>query len=248
MIDNLKQDLQSLTFSGNVAMLPKEQLKDYPTLKKVLIKACGKYKNNSFTFPYPAKIIVQKLIKGETIDFKKEFQFFVTPKDLANYMANQILWYKEEMDILEPSAGHGALIDEILKVKPENVKVNIHAVELSNLNYEILVDKYGSSINIYNCDFLEFNPSMEFDVILANPPFSKNQDIDHIKKMYSLLKENGRLISVTSKSWSFGSQKKQIAFKNWLEEDIASTWFSLDRGTFKSSGTNVEGILLTIDK
>lgn len=76
---------------------------------------------------------------------------------------------------------------------------------------------------------------------------NKNQDIDHIKKMYSLLAKDGQLITIASSSWTFGSQKKQVEFKRWLEEDVAANWVDLEGGEFKSSGTNVKGTLITIN-
>lgn len=249
MKETLKNDLMLLECDGNTAKLPKTQLNDYATLKTTLIKACGKYKRNAFEFPYPAKPVISALISGKVIDFKKEFQFFATPKELAESMANQILWDKSHFDILEPSAGHGALIDAVLN-QNEAVSKRFDVIELSELNEAVLRDKYrsnGMQVMITQGDFLSIDFAKKYDLIIANPPFSKNQDIDHIRKMYSLLKDGGQLITIASKSWTFGSQKKQVDFKGWLE-DIGADWFDLEQGSFKSSGTNVSGVLITVMK
>ena len=163
-------------------------------------------------------------------------------------MTYEIIWDKKEIDMLEPSAGHGVFIDTILK-RCLPVKKNVDAVELSELNFSVLQDKYKDveNVNLIHGDFLEFHPGKKYDLIIANPPFSKNQDIDHVRKMYSLLKEGGQLITISSTSWTFGSQKKQVEFKNWLENDVVGDWIDLDRGSFKSSGTNVPGVLITIN-
>lgn len=71
MKESLKEDLRALTCVENVATLPIEPLNNYAELKKVLTKACGKYKRNTFVFPYPAKNVVSALASGKNIDFKK---------------------------------------------------------------------------------------------------------------------------------------------------------------------------------
>lgn len=241
MKDTLIQDLKALTTEGNTAFLPKEPLNNYPELKTMLTKACGKYCRNTFIFPYPSKPIIDVLISGKVIDFKKEFQFFHTGKEIAEQMMNQIIGFPKT--ILEPSAGQGHLIDELIKKFPD---AKIDAVELSELNFSILQDKYkgNPNINLIQGDYLKFKPKHKYDLIFANPPFSKNQDIDHVLKMYSEKEESqGQLISIMSTSWTFGSQKKQVEFRNFAEENLLVR--TNENGAFKSSGTMVNTVMIT---
>jgi len=76
---------------------------------------------------------------------------------------------------------------------------------------------------------------------------TKNQDIDHIKQMYGFLKEGGRMVSVASRSWMTGSQKKQVAFREWLDEVDAGI-YELEGGEFKESGTSIAAVVIVIDK
>ncbi len=246
-METLNIDLRNLRCEGNTAYLPTEQLQDYNLLKKTLTKACGKYNKNKFEFPYPAQAIINRLLSGENIDFKKEFQFFATPEGLAKRLIDYVIFDKDVINVLEPSAGHGALIDALLDTNGV-IQKNIDAVELSKLNFEVLKDKYKSvdDVNLIQDDFLEFKTDKKYDLIIANPPFSKNQDIDHILKMYEHLDKGGRLITISSKSWTFGTQKKQKAFREWVDEE--GTLIDLEHGAFKSSGTNVSGCLIIIDK
>lgn len=246
MKETLKQDLQALTCEGNVAKLPTANLNNYAELKKVLTQATGKYKKNTFVFPSPAQVIIDKLLGGSTINFKKDFQFFPTPQPVADRMAQDVVFNKKEMYVLEPGAGHGALIDALLRVCPADVKLIINTVELSDLNYDILMDKYKDEdrVNlIIKGDFLEHEPARKYDLIIANPPFTKNQDIDHVRHMHSMLADGGQLLTITSKSWTFGSQKKQVAFREWLD-DLGVCYTALDSGEFKASGTNVASMYL----
>lgn len=249
MNTKLIEDLKSLECAGNIAKLPASKLNDYATLKKTLIKACGKYKRNYFEFPFPAQVIINKLISGDSINFKKEFQFFATPPQLAEEMANQIIFDKETIECLEPSGGHGVLIDAVLNRNP-SIKKHFDVVELSELNEAVLRDKYknnGIGVMIFGGDFMQIDFHKKYDLIISNPPFTKNQDIDHIKKMYSLLAVGGQLITLSSTSWKTGSQKKQIAFRELLDE-IEAEQRVIKAGTFKSSGTNIETIMLVINK
>ena len=50
--------------------------------------------------------------------------------------------------------------------------------------------------------------------IIANPPFSGNQDIDHVRLMYERLEEGGTLAAITSQHWKFASEKKCVEFGN----------------------------------
>lgn len=248
MTETLNLDLRALRCEGNLAFLPTEQLNNYPILKATLIKACGKYKNNSFEFPYPAQTVIDQLISGKSINFKKEFQFFATPETVAERLMDEIIFMYPEFDVLEPSAGHGSLIDALLKRNVGVIK-HIDAIELSELNFAVLEEKYrgNENVNIIKGDFLENKSKKVYDLIIANPPFTNNQDIDHIRKMYSILGRGGQLISIASTSWLHGSQKKQIEFREWLDE-IEAEIKPIKQGEFKSSGTNVESVLLVINK
>jgi hypothetical protein len=44
-------------------------------------------------------------------------------------------------------------------------------------------------------DFMEMPAAGEFDRVLMNPPFEKQQDIDHVRRAFDHLKPGGRLSS-----------------------------------------------------
>ncbi len=96
-------------------------------------------------------------------------------------------------------------------------------------------------------DFLVEYDGTKYDKIIANPPFSKNQDIDHVYKMYDALKEGGTLVTITSTHWQRSTNKKESEFRKWLEErDYYME--ELEAGTFKESGTNIVTLILKISK
>lgn len=79
-----------------------------------------------------------------------------------------------------------------------------------------------------------------------NPPFSKGQDIDHIKHAISFLEHDGTLCSVCSVSYLYNSAKRYANFADLMEFAQADIE-SVAQGAFKSSGTQVATSLIRLD-
>jgi PRTRC genetic system protein E len=242
----LEESLLKCKVEGCVVYLPpmsEGPLENYQEVRKALLNAGAKYKSNTFVFPNEAQLYIDRLVSGESVNIKKEFQFFATPADIAQMMISYLPPVADDAKVLEPSAGDGALIKAFLAAYP-NIKVD--AFELLDINRKKLeamenVIVLGTEF-IAHCEVNDF-----YDIIIANPPFTKNQDIDHIRKMYEALKPGGTIIALASPSWTFGSQKKQVEFKRWLEElDVFPK--TLQQKSFASSGTQVVPVLLQIQK
>lgn len=241
MDQQLLDSISKMTANGNRLELPQdEHFANYAQVKKCLITAGGKYKRCGFEFQEDAQIIKDRLIGGEAINDKKKFQFFATPEPLAKHLID-IAQVTYACRTLEPSAGQGAISNLLRHYSADCVVVELmpqNATALTRQGYKV-----------HEADFLSLSDKEigTFDRIVANPPFTRNQDIDHIKHMYSLLNPNGRLVSVASKSWTFGSQKKQVAFREWLDE-LDSEIIEVPAGAFKESGTSISAVIVVIDK
>lgn len=236
--------LQNCTVEGNIVKLPEGQLdrKLYLEVAKALELIGGKWKGGKvmgFVFPNDPTDLLNQIAGGEHRNLKKEYQFFETPDDLADELVD-LVFIQHNHDILEPSAGQGAIIKAIHRAY--NVRP-IWAYELMDINRTFL--NKIPDVRLLGDDFLQCDTL--FDIIIANPPFTKNQDIDHIRKMYDCLKPGGTLVSVASNSWVIGSQKKQIEFKAWLKSQNHET-FDIEAGRFKQSGTLVGAKIIKIDK
>ena len=243
-MSQLIESILKCTVQGNVVYLPPISdgpLPNYAEVRKALLNAGAKYKKNSFVFESDAQPFIDRLTGGESVNIKKEFQFFATPDHLADRMA-KLAEVKEGEKILEPSAGQGAIVKAINR---ETGGETVYCYELMPQNQSVL--KKISTVRLLGDDFLSHEGQEEFDKIVANPPFSRNQDIDHIKKMYSSLKNGGRLVTIASMSWTFGADKKQVEFRKWLDE-LGAYQEPLPEGTFKDSGTKVKAMLLMIEK
>lgn len=243
--DSAVNVLQKCTVEGNNVKLPGEQLERsvYLEVAKSLELIGGKWKGGkigAFIFQVDPTDLLNQIANGEKRNLKKEFQFFATPQPLAEHLV-YLADLQQHDTVLEPSAGQGAIISEINKV----CDVLPDCYELMDINIEIL-KKTDLRYNLLGPDFLS-NTGKQYTKIIANPPFSKNQDIDHIKEMYNVLARGGRLVTVSSESWTFGSQKKQVDFRNWLDEVNADV-SDIERESFKQSGTMVGGRIIVINK
>jgi hypothetical protein len=238
MKEELIKSIGKMIPNGNRLELPKDEIfTNYAQVKKALQTAGGKYKRCGFEFADEAKAVQDRLVGGEVINDKKKFQFFATPAALAQTLVD-MAGISIGHAVLEPSAGQGAISNimrditndcTVVELMPENVKA------LKRQGYDVI-----------SGDFLEFT-GHSFDRIVANPPFTKNQDIDHILHMFSLLKPGGKLISIASKSWVTGNQKKQVAFREWLDMNGAVVT-NIPAGAFKDSGTSISSVSVEISK
>lgn len=235
--------LQQCTVEGSVVKLPGIQLERnlYLDVKKRLELIGGKWKSGKiqgFIFPNDPSKLLSQITNGEKRDLKKEFQFFETPEQLANRLV-ELAEIKCTDAVLEPSAGKGAIVKAIHREFPA---IDVFGYELMDINQSFLskLDHF----KLLGSDFLK-ECDTSFDVIVANPPFSKNQDIDHIRMMFGHLNPGGRLVSIASKHWTFAEGNKEKAFRKWMEE-VEADVYDVDRGEFKESGTMIETCIIVI--
>lgn len=237
--------LQRSTVSGCVLTLPEVQLdrKVYVEVAKSLERIGGKWNRskNGFLFQQDPTPLLARVLDGEQVNIKKDFQCFFTPSELAQDLIAELMWVgmsSPPARALEPSAGQGAIADLIPQW------LHLEVCELEPLNRSILEEK-GYTVVAH--DFLTLDRPNWYDRIVANPPFTKGQDIDHIRHMYRCLAPGGRMVSVCSTSFLHRTNRKHVEFQDWLNE-VDAERHSIPEGTFKSSGTMVATCYLVIDK
>jgi hypothetical protein len=240
------ETLKNSKVDGMIVRLPEGQLdrNTYLEVKGRLELIGGSWKGGKiagFVFNEDPSDLLSQISNGEQRNLKKEFQFFGTPDDMADELVF-LAEIKEEHLIDEPSAGQGAIVKAIQRAIPGK---EVDCYELMPLNQTILKKIQG--VNLLGDDFLKSNPEIKYDRIIANPPFSKNQDIEHIYKMYSLLKTQGRVVSVASKHWQMSNNKKESDFKKFLEDKKARI-IEIEAGRFKESGTSIATCIIIINK
>lgn len=166
--------------------------------------------------------------------------FFPTPESRANWIASEAD-IQPGMDVLEPSAGNGVLAEAARKAGG-----NVDVVELASDLRDILKEK---GFNVVGSDFDEFKPEKLYDRVLMNPPFSNDLDVKHVRQAYEHLKPGGKLVAIVSTMAGERNNKRNQAFREWLNE-LGAKEEKLPEGMFKESmnPTSVATKLITLMK
>lgn len=248
--DSILKILSVCRVEGNVLYLPEGQLdrKTYEAVNKCLVNIGGKWnrKAKGHIFDYdPEEALSNILLTGETVDTKKIYQFFPTPREIAEQMCD-IAELTSAAKVLEPSCGKGDLMDVIYN----RDIAYLFGVELNQDMDKYLNEKPYTTLT--GIDFIsEFaedkNIQHDWTHIIMNPPFSKQQDVSHIWAAYSILKPGGMLVSVVSPSPFFRTNKTSIDFREWLDEVNAEV-IDVPEGAFKESGTPIRTKIIKLRK
>jgi predicted RNA methylase len=161
-------------------------------------------------------------------------------------------------DILEPTAGTGNLIAEIITEKPEAYRID--AIEFNKQLYDIGKARFKNfnNINWYNENFFDFKPNKKYDYIFMNPPFNINVkgkkylDIDFINEAYKLLKDDGKLCAILSNTYTYNKTSKYKIFKDFVENYAYDAkikgGFKEDKTIMKEMQTKVKMMIVIINK
>jgi hypothetical protein len=238
--------IERSTLTGLILRLPPVQLdrKIYEGVKKKLEGIGGKWKGGKtagFVFSVDPGERLDAIRNGEKVNLKQDYQFFATSDDYADRMVRHAAPAPYHR-ILEPSAGDGAIARAICRRLPD---VTVDCFELMPENRVKLA--CNPAVRLIGEDFLAHPPCANYDRIIANPPFTRNQDIDHIRHMWACLIPGGRLVTLASLHWRLTDQRKHQEFRSWLDK-IEAEQYDVELGAFKASGTSVGAVLIVADK
>ncbi len=173
-------------------------------------------------------------------------QLFPTPPDVAARMVD-LAGVEIGMRVLEPSAGTGRILEALPGVLPfsgpgRQTALHVVAVEI-NLSLAERLNSSGLAQTVICSDFLDMytDESAKFDRVLMNPPFENGADIKHIRHAVSMLKPGGRLVAICANG------PRQVEQLRPLVEQRGGTWEPLPADTFKTAGTRVNTVLLSIN-
>src|SRR5690606_8609414 len=93
---------------------------------------------------------------------------------------------------------------------------------------------------------LDYEASERFDLIVMNPPFSKEQDIDHVLHAWEMLHLGGLLVAIMSSgAVQRSNTKKVLAFRDWIDQNNGSI-IENEAGAFERSDALVKTGVNTI--
>jgi|694.fasta_scaffold02705_20 hypothetical protein len=112
-----------------------------------------------------------KITKELSKDVKKKFGIFISPKKIIQNLVEETFKYFQNPPsfILEPSCGSCEIIDFIDK---KYNSIHIDGIELNDYIFQNIQNiQYKNSVQLFNQDFLKFNPNSMYDLIIGNPPY-----------------------------------------------------------------------------
>lgn len=248
MPPEVKEVLAACTATANHLHLPAKQLdpKLYQKVKKHIEAHGGKWKGGkvqAHVFPEgsnPLELIGLAVEQGHSTNHKTLLQAFYSPAAVAHAVA-EIAEIEPHHRLLEPSAGEGAIIAALV-----SLGANPHLITAVEINEAALakIDHPGPKL----CrDFLTVERfAHQFDRIVMNPPFQKDQDIKHVLHAFKFLRPGGRLVSI------MGANTNRTSFhaliRTLWQADAETNVENMPPDSFKESGTKVPTITLTIQR
>lgn len=217
--------------------------KTYTKINEILEACGGKWNRKARAHVFPidaAEAIDQVITTGEVQTVKEvrdEFQFFATPPKLVLEMIKVADLNSPGMLVLEPSAGRGAIVDQIVEAGADVVMY-----ELMPENVQYLRDK---GYKVIDRDFLSATSMAVYDRVIMNPPFAKSADVKHVSHALTMVKPGGKLVAIMSAGVTFRTDRRTVEFREKVSR-LGGTITMLPEKTFAESGTNVNTVLVEI--
>lgn len=235
IISGSEMDDTGLTLKGQ---LDRNQ---YTAVNKFLELAGAKWNKGKkrHIFEPGAKAKIDALLgSGQIVDEKKQFQAFYTPKELAEDLVS-LAGVEDGITVLEPSAGRGAIA-----LAAREAGADVYCIEI---NPESCKELTAQGFRAGEGDFLAIKPeeASQWHRVLMNPPFTNDQDIQHVLHAYQFLLPKGKLYAIMSPGFQYGSTKRRAAFRDFVAKN-GSVVKELDAGAFKESGTMVRTVIVEL--
>jgi 16S rRNA G1207 methylase RsmC len=155
---------------------------------------------------------------------------------------------KPRLSILEPSAGTGNLARRLAIAEYDRVRYG-HYVDCVEVQADLANALTREKLyrRVMTRDFLQIAPVPEYDLVVMNPPFDLERDIDHVMHALKFLKPDGELHAIMSAGTEFRETTKAIAFRK-VVESMRGRFSDLPPGSFSEVGTNVNTCILRLRK
>lgn len=165
-----------------------------------------------------------------------------TPVKLARRM---VVWagVRPGMHVLEPSAGGGNIVRELVRAG-----AHVYAVEIDLAWARYLAAEFTHPAPVYvSCrDFLAVEPDEidcqadHFDVVVMNPPLDNGVGPDHIRHA---LQWAPRVVSVLRGQDLHGIARHELL---WSRCDVAQIAFSVRRPVYAGGGGQIETVIVDV--
>lgn len=241
--------LSSATLTDNRLILAGQMDRAmYAKVMKVIEAAGGKWDRKAKAHLFDgnaADVIEPILLTGTYSRTKQDFGQFDTPPELAQVVV-ELADIKPGMKVLEPSCGIGNLVAAV--IAEAGGGASVFGYEIDPKRHAECVTRHFSAFGAGSLglgDFLAVKPEPVFDRVVMNPPFARQADIEHVEHALHFLRPGGRLVSIMSASVGFRLNQRSALFRLTVSR-LGGTISPLPPGSFRSSGTDVNAVIVTI--
>lgn len=180
--------------------------------------------------------LLGRVLTADTNVVVNRYDFFATTRVVVDLGMDSLAPCPAPRFVLEPSAGSGVWLEAVAERWPDAI---LHAVERNPVNRLALGQRWPGAL--VGSDFLTFRPTVRYDLIVGNPPFSDASNklawVAHIKHAMTLLAPRGQLMMVAPSGLTFAGQKAVEELRAVVRTH------PLPRDAFKASGTSVQTVL-----
>ena len=249
--------LREARCDGNEVRLAKDYDKDFYRQLDAVLKAIGGRwvgRQKVHVFPSEAAVLVNAVVTSGVKPDGNPNDFFPTPDSVLDLLfapgelESALSQYQYWCDhpngtpfrILEPSAGSGSIARRLRAMFP---RAELTSVELDPVNVAAL---RAQGFTVQEADFLLWEPAtgVSYNLIVANPPFQRNEYIKHLQRAFSFLRRGGLMRAVAPSGGIEMGSKICTDFRRFV--CTHGDWTEPLKGAFAESGTNVSTILVTL--
>jgi len=242
--DVIRDSLTTMSVSGTSAKLSAQlDRADYAKVNKILEGLGGKWNKKAgahvFASCDPEEAIANFLETGK-LDKPQKFGFFPTPAPLARELV-KLAGLRPGHTVLEPEAGVGGIASICAEVVG---KGSVTCYEIQQKNCDVL---RSLGFKVEQADFLTVEPAPRFTHVILNPPFEKQQDIDHVLHAFKFLEPAGTMAAIMSIAVTFRTNSKTTQFRAFLDSMGAKITVN-HKDAFKESGTSAQTVSIVFQK
>lgn len=254
--DDVVDILANMRIDGQVVLRYEEQLDRarYQQLNAVLEGLGGKWNRYLAGHVFPEGVVPRERIEAALLtgsyDDPRVGDFFETPPLLADELVDRAD-LQPGHDVCEPSAGHGAIVRAMrqrelaLRRCGSAPSVPCFATHVGENNAERRRKLETMGCTVEYGDFLAVPVALRFDRVVMNPPFSGQQDIDHVLHAHRMLRPDGLLVAVMAAGIRFRQNRKAEGLRA-VVQSVGGSIEDLPDGSFLSSGTGVRTVMVTM--
>lgn len=142
------------------------------------------------------------------------------------------------LSILEPHIGHGHLASVIREQMTPDSRLYGY-----DTDPEAVAAARAAGFDARVCDFLTTPHWLDYDRIIASPPFTDGIDEQHVRHMYWCLKKGGRLVS----TMHAGRARTPGTPAAFLLHQMRAEVYDLPPRSFVEGGSSVDAVVVVID-